>query len=118
VELVRRECGALGFSPRQIRLNIPVALSEAIANAIRAGNQGDASKRVRVRAQLDATQLVVDVHDEGTGFDLDSCTLDPAHAPNQEREDGRGLFLMRQLMDRVECVPGPGNTVRLTLARR
>ena len=39
-------------------------------------------------------------------------------ATDLEREDGRGLFLMRQLMDSVELLSGrPGNVVRLTLRR-
>ena len=47
-------------------------------------------------------------------------TDDPTADHRLEREDGRGLFLMRRLMDRVERFPAVprGNVVRLTLRRR
>jgi serine/threonine-protein kinase RsbW len=100
-------------------LNVPVALSEALSNAILRGNREDPAKHVHVSARVDATSLVIDVQDEGAGFDLDECTLDPTTPDHVDREDGRGLFLMRKLMDRVERFDaGRGNTVRLTLKRQ
>jgi serine/threonine-protein kinase RsbW len=119
VELVTRQCTDFHY-PRSIcALNIPVALSEAVSNAILRGNGEDASKHVRVRATLDATRIVLEVHDEGAGFDLDAHHPDPTTPDQLDREDGRGLFLMRRLMDRVERVPSPdrGTLVRLTLQR-
>jgi serine/threonine-protein kinase RsbW len=67
---------------------------------------------------VDASLLVVEVEDDGHGFDLEACTLDPTTEDNLDREDGRGLFLMRRLMDRVEQFRARGNVVRLTLRRR
>jgi serine/threonine-protein kinase RsbW len=60
---------------------------------------------------------VLEVADQGVGFDLDACTRDPTRPENLNREDGRGLFLMRSLMDRVERFTDGGNVVRLTLYR-
>jgi serine/threonine-protein kinase RsbW len=118
VDLVRRECEAMQFATRHVMLNVPVALTEALSNAILRGNADDPDKRVRVNARIDRVRLVVEVIDEGEGFDLDTCTVDPTTPERIEREFGRGLFLMRQLMDRVEQIPGrPGNVVRLTLRR-
>lgn len=118
VELVRRECEAMQFATRHIMLNVPVALTEALSNAILRGNADDPGKRVRVNARIDQVRLVVEIMDEGEGFDLDQCTVDPTTPDRIENEYGRGLFLMRQLMDRVEQIPGrPGNVVRLTLRR-
>ena len=54
---------------------------------------------------------------EGSGFDLEEETNDPTQLENLEREDGRGLFLMQQLMDRVERFDDHGNVIRLTLRR-
>ena len=117
VERVQRECQNLQFAQRQVMLNVPVALTEALSNAILRGNSDDPSKTVHVKVSLDPDRLVIEVHDQGEGFDLDACTVDVG-PDTLEREDGRGLFLMRKLMDRVECVPSdPGNTVRLTLNR-
>ena len=118
VELVRHECKAMQFGERQCMLNVPVALTEALSNAILRGNRDDPAKRVRVVAHVSRTTLIVEVTDEGGGFDLDACTLDPTTPEHILAEDGRGLFLMRKLMDSVERFPGdPGNVVRLTLRR-
>jgi len=118
VEMIRRECAAMRFGTRQLMLNVPVALTEALSNAILRGNADDPGKRVRVRAYIDHHALVVEVADEGGGFDLEACTLDPTTPERLLSEEGRGLFLMRKLMDRVECIDGSnGAFVRLTLRR-
>ena len=118
VEQVTRECHLLALSARQCALNVPVALTEALSNAILRGNRGMREKHVRVRAMVSDSALVLEVADEGAGFDLDACTVDPAMPGSLEREDGRGLFLMRSLMDRVERYEHDArNIVRLTLNR-
>lgn len=106
------------YAARQLMLNVPVALTEALSNAILRGNADDPRKRVRVHARVDRVHLVIEVTDEGAGFDMDACTIDPTTPEHLENEDGRGLFLMQKLMDRVERFAGrPGNVVRLTLRR-
>jgi serine/threonine-protein kinase RsbW len=118
VEQVTRECRVLALSARQCALNVPVALTEALSNAILRGNRGIRDKHVRVRAVVSDSALVLEVADEGSGFDLEACTIDPTRPGNLEREDGRGLFLMRSLMDRVERYEADArNVVRLTLNR-
>ena len=117
VELVTRQCEELCFAARHCALNVPVALTEALSNAILRGNGEDRDKHVRIRARLDYEHLVMEVADEGIGFNLDDCTIDPTTGDNLDREDGRGLFLMRNLMDRVERFTDHGNVVRLTLRR-
>jgi serine/threonine-protein kinase RsbW len=123
VDLVRRQCAELAYSPRHCALNVPVALAEALANAILYGNGESPGARVEVHARVDRESLVVEISDEGRGFDLDACTQDPTTAEHLEDEGGRGLFLMRRLMDRVERFAGGdqvstrANVVRLTLRR-
>ncbi len=118
VQLVVRRCAEHRFAGRQLALNVPVALTEALSNAILRGNGDDARKQIRVRVDVTDGQLVLEVEDEGEGFDLAACTEDPTTPENLEREDGRGLFLMQRLMDRVERYRNGGNVVRLTLQRR
>jgi serine/threonine-protein kinase RsbW len=119
VELVQKECALMRFGARQLMLNLPVALTEALSNAILRGNNDDPAKHVHITARVDRAQLVIEVVDEGQGFDLDQCTLDPTTPGNVDREDGRGLFLMRQLMDRVERVDDArGNMVRMIMNRQ
>jgi serine/threonine-protein kinase RsbW len=117
VEQVVQRCAALRFSRRHLSLNVPVALTEALSNAILRGNLDDAAKSVCVRADVDTFRLVLEVRDEGAGFDLELCTGDPTTPANLLREDGRGLFLMRRLMDHVERFNDGGNVVRLILRR-
>jgi len=118
VEIVRRQVAEMRFDARHVMLNVPVALTEALSNAILRGNGDQPGKRVHVRASVTAHRLVMEVKDEGRGFDIDRCTRDPTSPENVEREDGRGLFLMRSLMDSVERYDEDGNVVRLTLYRR
>ena len=117
VELARQRCRELKLSPTKCSLNVPVALSEALSNAILRGNEAAGGKQVRVRAIISDTDLVFEIVDEGPGFDLDQCNVDCTTDENLTREEGRGLFLMRQLMDRVESFRNQGNVVRLTLHR-
>jgi serine/threonine-protein kinase RsbW len=117
-------CAAAGFSARHCRFNIPIALTEALSNAIMRGNGNDISRTVNVRSCVEHTRegatLLVDVTDEGAGFDIATAGARPDSPDWLEREDGRGVFLMQSLMDRVECTRAngvPGNTVRLVLHR-
>ena len=120
VESIVALCVTAGFSARHCSLNVPVAVTEAMANAMLQGNQNEPSRTVQVRVALDAERLCVDVTDEGVGFDLSSLQQSPNEADWFEREDGRGVFLMRTLMDRVESA-GPdaesGHCIRLILHR-
>ena len=110
-------CQALAFSRRHTALNVPVALTEALSNAILRGNGDDVTRSVVLRVEIDDLQLVAEVRDEGEGFDLEACTEDSTLPENLGREDGRGLFLMQKLMDRVERFRDGGNVVRLVLMR-
>ncbi|MEX2110656.1 MAG: ATP-binding protein [Gemmatimonadaceae bacterium] len=117
VELARQRCRELKFSATQCSLNIPVALSEALSNAILRGNEQVGGTWVRVRAIVSDTALVFEIVDEGPGFDVEECTQDCTTAENLTKEVGRGLFLMRRLVDEVESYRDQGNVVRLTLRR-
>jgi serine/threonine-protein kinase RsbW len=115
IQKVTDTCRTLSLSRRQCALNVPVALSEALSNAILRGNRADRSKRVHLRATVHPSSLVFEVRDEGPGFNLEASLRDPDEQNALEREDGRGIFLMRQLMDRVEQYRDNGNVVRMTL---
>jgi serine/threonine-protein kinase RsbW len=117
VELATQRCRELKLSPAKCSLNVPVALSEALSNAILRGNDSTGGKQVRIRAIVSDTDLVFEIVDEGRGFDLEECTQDCTTEENITKEEGRGLFLMRRLMDRVESFRREGNVVRLTLRR-
>jgi serine/threonine-protein kinase RsbW len=103
----------IGFNQDRLRLNLRVGLSEALANAMLYGNSRDPRKRVRVDAQVTEGVLTIRVTDEGRGFNP-AAVSDPTLPRNRKRAGGRGLFLIRKLMDRVEfneC----GNSITMVL---
>jgi serine/threonine-protein kinase RsbW len=82
--------------------DLEIALREALANAMVHGNERRARKRVFLRCYGDPTGgILIAVRDEGPGFDPGSVP-DPREADRKQLEHGRGLFLMRSLMDHVE----------------
>jgi len=106
-------CERLAFTGPRARLNLKVALGEALANAILYGNRQDPEKKVRVQAELRPGEVVVTVTDEGRGFDP-SAVEDPTRPENLDRSHGRGLFLLRSLADEVRFNE-TGNSVTLVL---
>ncbi len=94
---------------------IRLALDEALANAIRHGNDSDVEKMVSVRFWFDDERITISVRDEGPGFDYSSvpdCTLDD----RLELPCGRGLLIMKTYMDSIafnDC----GNEVTMTKGR-
>lgn len=113
VELVVARCHTCEAHARKFRFNVRVSLAEALANAMLYGNAGDPRKTVRVEVVLDGVCLEARVTDQGDGFDPDSVE-DPTRPENLTRPGGRGLFLMRQLMDEV-LYNDRGNSVTLRL---
>ena len=64
----------------------------------------------------DAERVVIDVQDEGLGFDPRSVP-DPTRPENLDIPAGRGIMLMRHYMSEVEFTV-PGNRVRMRLVRK
>jgi serine/threonine-protein kinase RsbW len=106
---------AFAFGGSRLNLNFRVGVTEALANAVLYGNRRDPTKTVRVEVSLDPSRVVLRVVDQGHGFDP-SVVPDPTLPDNLQRPGGRGLFLIRQLMDEVEY-NDRGNAVRLVLCR-
>lgn len=106
---------AYDFNGSRLNLNFRVGVAEALANAMIYGNGSDPDKRVRVEVELSSRAVALHVHDEGNGFD-DSGVPDPTLPENLDRGGGRGIFLIRELMDEVQYNP-PGNSVRMVLHR-
>jgi serine/threonine-protein kinase RsbW len=103
------------FRGSRLNLNFRVGVTEALANAVLYGNKEDPTRTVRVEVSIDNTRVELCVVDQGSGFDP-SAVPDPTEPDNLERTGGRGLFLIRKLMDEVEYNER-GNAVRLLLRR-
>lgn len=115
VELVARHLEASFVDRHTVRFNLRVALTEALANAIIYGNAEDASKRVGVRAAFGRNAAHVEVTDEGCGFDY-RCLPDPTVPFARMQPRGRGLFLIRALVDEVRF-NALGNSICMILRR-
>ena len=77
-----------------------VSVTEAVNNAIIHGNKSDPSKRVIVICEIRPGWLVVIVSDQGKGFKVERVSS-PIKDENVLKESGRGIFLMKTLMDKV-----------------
>ncbi len=115
VELVTRHCLAGHRATKTIRFKLQVVLSEALANAILRGNQEALDKWVEVRAELRAEVIRVYVTDEGPGFDP-STVPEPIQPDQIDEAGGRGLFLIRKLVDAVQFNE-QGNSICMILRR-
>jgi serine/threonine-protein kinase RsbW len=113
VDLVVGRCQTCEHHASRFRLNFRVALTEALANAMLYGNGADPHKRVRVDVTVNESEVLARVTDQGAGFDPDAVE-DPTTPENLMRPGGRGLFLMRQLLDEVRY-NDRGNSVTLVL---
>jgi serine/threonine-protein kinase RsbW len=91
---------------------VDIALREALANAIRHGCRGDVTQYVRCAfAYGESDEVLLVVRDPGAGFDP-AVVPDPFDAANMLNRGGRGLLLIRALMDDVQFVDG-GREVRM-----
>jgi serine/threonine-protein kinase RsbW len=77
-----------------------MAFHEAVTNAIIHGNKLDPSKVVDIKAWFEEHQLVLQVTDQGEGFNPDALP-DPLDENNLLKSGGRGVFLIRQFSDEV-----------------
>lgn len=81
---------------------VRLALREALNNALRHGSHLNPRKRIHLFCRCDSEQgLQLVVRDEGAGFNPGALP-DPTQGENLERFSGRGIYMIRKLMDEVE----------------
>lgn len=96
---------------------IDLAVREAVANAIKHGNEQNPDKKVLVDLAVEGEELVIRVQDEGTGFDPGHVP-DPLAPENKTRPNGRGIFYMKSFMDEIHYGSAPGGGTLVTLRKR
>lgn len=82
------------------RFHVTMAVREGVVNAVLHGNEYDPSRHVDVSLENTGTDLVFTIADEGKGFNPEAVP-DPLAPENLLRGTGRGIFLIRSLMDEV-----------------
>lgn len=78
--------------------SIALAVAEAISNSIKHGNKNDKTKKVNIKIKTEDDKLIVILKDQGKGFDPADIP-DPTQPENILKDSGRGLFIMRSLLD-------------------
>lgn len=87
--------------PESDVFDIRVSLEEAIVNAMKHGNRLDRNRTVSVSLEIFPAYVAAEVTDQGAGFDHTKLP-DPTHQDNLKKPSGRGVFLIKRLMDEVE----------------
>jgi serine/threonine-protein kinase RsbW len=100
VESLVQKIAKMVCLPQDRHDNLAIAITEAVGNAIIHGNHRDPDKKVRIQFQIDGPFLKVSVMDEGRGFDPNALS-DPLLPENLMKESGRGIFILKNLMDEV-----------------
>lgn len=80
---------------------IKLCVEEAVRNAMVHGNRSDEKLPVKVSCRVDDDGIRIEVEDRGKGFDH-KAVPDPTKADNLTKGSGRGVYLIKKLMDRVE----------------
>jgi serine/threonine-protein kinase RsbW len=103
-----------GFSDID-RAEIVLAANEAVSNAMRHGSPAGEADHVELLVEVEGPRLVVTVRDHGSPDRLPSPSLPD---PTEYANNGRGVFLMCQMMDEVEFMRDGGTVVRMSKQRR
>lgn len=110
---VETACQQFGLE-RSVMHALVLAAGEAFTNIIRHAHREKPHAQIEIRCEIQTEAVILIFQDEGEPFDLDAV---PHLAPGELRVGGRGVFLLRQLMDELTCAPRgedlPGNVLRM-----
>jgi serine/threonine-protein kinase RsbW len=119
VEEKCEEMAALAGFVNDERDSIAIATTEMVANAIYHGNKSNPAKTVHIRFYVAPGRLTVRITDQGKGFNP-TLVPDPRQPENLLKDSGRGIFIVRSMMDSVdfEFEPEGGTTVVLSKSKK
>ena len=94
---------------------VAISVIEACTNAIQHGHRQDPTRVVNLEFELEPDQLTVRIHDDGRGFEpTPEGSMTP---PDLLATRGRGIFIMRSMMDEVAFDFSRGTSVELVKRR-
>jgi serine/threonine-protein kinase RsbW len=121
VQVLSDRCSSLAGLDEDASHWVSVSVRESVINAIKHGNKEAADKKVTVAFELvpreTPTEFVVEVLDEGEGFDPDGIA-DPLDPANVLKSSGRGIFFMRSFMDDVSMARRPEGGMRVRMSKK
>ena len=91
--------------------DIKLCIEEAVRNAIVHGNHSDKRLSVKASCWMEDGKVNIEVEDEGSGFDH-RFLADPTSSAHIMKNSGRGVYLIKKLMDKVEFNE-TGNKIRM-----
>lgn len=98
-------------------INLQIACSEALINAIVHGNKEDEHKKVFVNIEYNMILITIKIKDEGNGFDINSLP-NPTSNENILKESGRGIFIIRSLVDEFICKSSDKGTEFILIVKK
>jgi len=99
-QFVEGKLKRIGLSESELA-DVAISVTEAVTNAIVHGNKNDEDKKVEVTLKIKEPDLVVWVKDQGEGFDP-GAVPNPVAKDNILKKVGRGIFILKSLMDDVD----------------
>ena len=115
-EFIEARLRRLGLDD-SIIADIAICATEIVNNAIEHGNKEDPEKRVVLEMDQTGDSITITISDEGTFFDFEGIQS-PVAEENLLREVGRGIFIVRQLMDSVHIRQGDNGGTVVTFSKR
>jgi serine/threonine-protein kinase RsbW len=103
--------------PEDTIADLAIAITELVNNAIKHGNRKNHDKRVTVRLFMENGRARATISDEGEGFNPETVPS-PIAKENLLKEIGRGIFIVRSLMDDVEFDFPPEGGTRVTITKK
>jgi serine/threonine-protein kinase RsbW len=97
--------------------DLAIAVTELVNNAIKHGCKKDEKKKVAVSLSYRAGTVTAVVTDDGRGFDPNSIP-NPIAEENLLKEIGRGIFIVRSLMDDVKFIFPPEGGTRVVIRKK
>ena len=91
--------------------DIRLCLEEALINAIKHGNRTQKDKKIFFKIKISPGKIEIEVKDQGKGFNHRNIPS-PTIKKNLEKTSGRGIFLIKKLMDKVEFLDS-GTRIRM-----
>ncbi|RJR31711.1 MAG: ATP-binding protein [Candidatus Latescibacterota bacterium] len=96
---------------------IAISVIEACTNAIEHGNRDCPEENVRIVFRCEPGRLVVEVEDHGKGFDFKSYLEHIPDPSDLQHLRGRGIYIMKNMMDALRFETKPGNGIKVTLEK-
>lgn len=113
-EKIAQEISCSDELHKTLSSNLALVVTEGLVNAIKHAKNGGDKSEINLKINVTDRTLLIKIFDKGTGFDLDSIPL-PDFGITCMEEKGRGIFILRSLMDEVEYIKENGwNVLKMT----